>query len=341
MLECLRQALFQRTRIVAEFAFGLGAISKIRRSGADAQIFGSIQLRHRYDLLDDTHDSGHSLHHRGRDGVAWGGNTSNILGDMQDLDERVSRTSDNVALAHHALLHCQNVAARNIIYMHPGEGRTCRDDRQFALQVQEKGRAYAARVFRTIDHPWQHDDERQASGDHRISHLVVSHPLRAIILAQVLAREAIGLINELTMRIRIDRERTGLDSLLNAQLLHQLQNVACPVDIDLYSIALVLHTDFIPSGDMQNAIGATHSLAHTLFVSHITPGNCDAQPGQFLRLRRIAHDRDDLVACINKLAHDMISYKTSRSGYKVFHLSFSFSRTRSCATFSSGKCPGK
>src|SRR5258708_19468354 len=101
MLECLRQALFQRTRIVAEFAFGLGVISKISRSGADAQIFGSIQLRHRYDLLDDTHDSGHSLHHRGRDGVAWGGNTSNILGDMQRLAEPVSPTSHNVAPPHH------------------------------------------------------------------------------------------------------------------------------------------------------------------------------------------------------------------------------------------------
>src|SRR5260370_17951127 len=98
------------TLIVGEFAFGLGAISKISRSGADAQIFGSIQLRHRYDLLDDTHDSGHSLHHRGRDGVAWGGNTSNILGDMQDLDERVSRTSENVPPAHHALLPCPNLA---------------------------------------------------------------------------------------------------------------------------------------------------------------------------------------------------------------------------------------
>src|SRR5260370_8950363 len=109
------------TLIVGEFAFGLGAISKISRSGADAQIFGSIQLRHRYDLLDDTHENGHSLHHRGRDAVACGGNTSNMLGDMQDLDERVSRTTDNVALAHHPLLHCPNLAARTTIHMHPRE----------------------------------------------------------------------------------------------------------------------------------------------------------------------------------------------------------------------------
>src|SRR6266700_3033539 len=149
MLECLRQALFQRTRIVAEFAFGLGVISQIRRSSADAQIFGSIQLRHWYDLLDDTHESGHRLHYRGRDGVAWGGNTRNRLGDMQDLDKCVIGTSEHIALAHHPLLHCENVATCNIIDIHPGEGRTCRDDRQFALQVQEKGRAYAARVLRT------------------------------------------------------------------------------------------------------------------------------------------------------------------------------------------------
>src|SRR5436305_10933736 len=125
------------------------------------------------------------------------------------------------------------------------------------------------------------------------------------------------------MCIRVDRQRAGVDSFENAQLAHQFQHVARPLDIDLFSVALVSHADFIPASDMKNAIHALHRSAHALLFGDITLVNGDTEIGKLLGFRRAAYTYYYLVAHRYKLACHMPSYKTGGSSDEVFHDAFS------------------
>jgi hypothetical protein len=137
-------------------------------------------------------------------------------------------------------------------------------------------------------------------------------PLGAIIFAQVLAVKMIAFIHQRPVRIRIDRQRTGIDTLLDTQLLHQFQHIARPRNIDIGTLALILDANLIPARDMKNAIDTLHSCAHTLLIGHISLRNRHSQRCQFFRLRRRARAHYHLVTLLYELASHMATFIQGR-----------------------------
>src|SRR5579883_1075659 len=144
-------------------------------------------------------------------------------------------------------------------------------------------------------------------------------PLGTIVFAQMRPGVMIGFINQLAMRIRIDGERTGIDTLANAQLLHQFQDVARALDIDLLTLAFVLDPNFIPAGNVENAIRTTHRLAHALPVGDIALLDVHTERTEIFSFGGSAHHRHDLVPRLDKLTDHTPTDKTSRACDKVFH----------------------
>jgi len=143
--------------------------------------------------------------------------------------------------------------------------------------------------------------------------------LGAIILAQVRTSVAVGLVDQLAVRVGVDRQRAGIDALGNAQFAHQFQHIARPPDVDLFALARIFDANFIPSGDVEHPIDMRHGHAHAFFIGHITLMNRDPQRSQIPGFGRIADHHDHLMARIDQLSRHVSTDETRRPGQKILH----------------------
>src|SRR5205807_5476456 len=117
-----------------------------------------------------------------------------------------------------------------------------------------------ARVPRAVVETRLHDHERETLADHRLGHLVVRDPFRPIVLGErrALAIMAVRLIDELTMGVGEDGERTRVYALRNPKFLHCVQDIPRAEDVDAFALLAVLRPDLVPARDVEDAVHPGH-----------------------------------------------------------------------------------
>jgi hypothetical protein len=72
---------------------------------------------------------------------------------------------------------------------------------------------------------------------------------------------SVGLVDGVPVRIRVDRQRTRVHPLRNVEVVHHLEHVACPVDVDSLAPLGIARADLVPAGDVEHAIDTSHRIA--------------------------------------------------------------------------------
>ncbi len=131
---------------------------------------------------------------------------------------------------------------------------------------------------------------------------MVRQPLGAVVFAQVLAVEPVALVHDPAAGVRVHGQRAGVDRLRDAQLLGQLEDVAGAVHVDAPGHRPVPGPDLVPGGQVEDAVGALHGVAHALLHRDVALAQHDAQRRQLSGPGRVPGQRHHVVARLHELA---------------------------------------
>src|SRR6266550_4505070 len=212
MRERLAQARFERPWIEPKRSTCFVVAPQVGDTGEVAESFGPGQSR------DSSKEPRRDLH-------PWRGDSGDLFGNLEGLDERVPGPREDVRFARNAFLHREEVSAGRVVDMGPAVGRFLWQSEQAAPKISDQGRPDLARVPSAVVETRLYDHEREIFADHRFGHLVVRDPFRPIIFGEppTLALVTVALIDELTMGVGEDGQRARVYALRDPEFLHRGQ----------------------------------------------------------------------------------------------------------------------